>query len=131
MLALVEITNAPWCFKQPRKPLNARFIEVAAAHSGILGPKDSARISPGKHGEEHLVNIPNCFPGDADVIYDDAARFRALSPDERVRMLGSCFQDYRSLRMLSGRAEQMDRFAEEEEQLEWQAILDFAARHHE
>jgi hypothetical protein len=77
------------------------------------------------------VNLPIRFPIDADVIYEDAARFRALSPEERVRVLGSCFQDYQSLRMLSGRAEQIDRFAEEEQQLEWKAILEFAARHHE
>ena len=70
------------------------------------------------------------FPNHADVIYEDARRFRSLSPEERVRRLGSCFQDYLSLRALSGRAEQIDRFAEEEERLEWQAILDFAARHH-
>jgi hypothetical protein len=31
--------------------------------------------------------------------------------------------------MLSGRAEEMDRFAEEEERLEWKSVLDFAARH--
>jgi hypothetical protein len=76
------------------------------------------------------MNLPIRFPDDADVIYEDAARFRALTPEEKVRMLGSCFRDYQSLRTLSGRAEQIDRFAEEEERLEWQAVLDFAARHH-
>jgi hypothetical protein len=33
--------------------------------------------------------------------------------------------------MISGRAEQMDRFAEEEKRLQWQAIFEFAERHHE
>ena len=77
------------------------------------------------------MNLPIRFPNDADVIYEDAARFRALASEEKIRQLGSSFQDYRSLRELSGRAEQIDRFAEEEERLEWQAVLDFAARHHE
>jgi hypothetical protein len=77
------------------------------------------------------VELQIQFPDNAEVIYQDANRFRSMSPEERVRMLGSCFQDYQSLRMLSGRAEQIDRFAEAEERLEWQAILDFAARHHE
>ena len=75
------------------------------------------------------MNLPIRFPNNADVIYEDAARFRALSPEEQVRRLGSCFRDYQSLRILSGRATQIDRFAEEEKRLEWQAILDFAARH--
>ena len=77
------------------------------------------------------MNIPIRFPNNADVIYEDAARFRALSPEEQVRVLGSCFHDYQSLRMISGRATQIDRFAEEEKRLERQAILEFAARHHE
>ena len=77
------------------------------------------------------MNLPIRFPNDADVIAADAARFRALTAEEQVRLLGSCFQDYQSLRMVSGRAEQIDRFAEEEERLEWKAILEFAARHHE
>ena len=77
------------------------------------------------------MNLPIRFPNDADVIAADAARFRALTAEEQVRKLGSCFQDYLSLRMVSGRAEQIDRFAEEEERLEWKAILEFAARHHE
>ena len=77
------------------------------------------------------MELPIRFPNESDVIYQDAARFRALTPDERARALRSCLQDYQDLRTLSGRAEEMDRFAEEEEHLERQAILDFAARHHD
>ena len=77
------------------------------------------------------MDLPIRFPNYTDVIAEDAARFRALSADDQVRMLGSCFRDYQSLRAISGRAEQMDRLAEEEERLEWKAILEFAARHHE
>ncbi len=77
------------------------------------------------------MNLPIRFPNDADVIAEDAARFRALPPDDRVRLLGSCFRDYLSLRAISGRSEQMDRFAEEEEALERKAVLEFAARHHD
>jgi len=75
------------------------------------------------------MELPIRFPNAADVIYEDAMRFRALSPDERARALRSCLQDYQDLRAISGRAEQMDRFAQEEEALERQAILDFAERH--
>ena len=46
------------------------------------------------------MNLPIRFPNTADVIYEDAARFRALSPDEQVRVSGSGFHDYHSLQGL-------------------------------
>ena len=75
------------------------------------------------------MELPIRFPNDADVIYADAARFRALTDEEQVRALNDCFRDYRFLRLASGRAEQIDRLAEEEERLGWKAIQEFAARH--
>jgi hypothetical protein len=75
------------------------------------------------------MNLPIRFPNDADVIYEDAARFRALSPEEQVRELDECFRLYRFLRTTSGRPEMIDRVAEEEERLGWKAIQEFAARH--
>lgn len=75
------------------------------------------------------MDLPIKFPNDADVIFEDAARFRALSPDDQVRALNDCFRLYRFLRTTSGRAEQIDRLADEEERFEWQAIQEFAARH--
>jgi len=75
------------------------------------------------------MNIPIRFPNDADVIAADAARFRALSPEDQVRALGECFETYMLLRELSGDPERIDRYAEEEERLGWIAIQEFAARH--
>ena len=75
------------------------------------------------------MDLPIRFPNNADVIAEDAARFRALSPEKRVHELNDCFRLYRFLRMASGRPEHIDRLAEEEKRLEWKAILEFAARH--
>jgi hypothetical protein len=75
------------------------------------------------------VDLPIKFPDDADVIAEDAARFRALSSDSRVRALGECFQEYLFLISTSGRAEQLNNFALEEERQSQSAIRDFVARH--
>ena len=75
------------------------------------------------------MDLPIRFPNYADVIAEDAARFRALSPEKRVYELNDCFRLYRFLRTVSGRTEHIDRLAEEEERLEWKAILEFSARH--
>jgi len=75
------------------------------------------------------MNLPIRFPNDADLIAEDAARFRALTAEEQVRALGDCFRDYQFLRTASGRAEEIDRFAEEEERLAWKAVQEFSRRH--
>lgn len=49
------------------------------------------------------MDLPIRFPNNADVIAEDAARFRALSAEERLY--------------------------DEQKRLEWKAILEFAARH--
>ena len=75
------------------------------------------------------VNLPIRFPNDADVIAEDAARFRALSDDGRVHALDECFRDYHFLLAASGRSEELTRYAEEEERQGRDAILEFVSRH--
>jgi hypothetical protein len=75
------------------------------------------------------MDLPIRFPDEADIIAEEAARFRALSGEAKVRALGDCFQDYLFLATASGRKDELDRFAEEEDRLRRQAIQDFAARH--
>jgi hypothetical protein len=76
------------------------------------------------------MNPPIHFPDDADVIADEAARFRALSADRRVLALGECFRDYLFLAEASGRPVELDRFAVGEERRGRAAIEEFVARHH-
>ncbi len=73
--------------------------------------------------------LPIRFPDEGDVIAEEAARFRALSPQAQVRALGECYRLYHFLRTTSGREAQMDRLAEEEEQLGRDAIREFCQRY--
>jgi hypothetical protein len=75
------------------------------------------------------MEIPIQFPSEADVIAEEAARFRALSDEEQVRALGEGFQTYLFLLATSGRAEELTRLAEEDERRARVAIQEFAARH--
>jgi|GEM_PF-5722727 len=56
---------------------------------------------------------PIRFPSEADVSAAEAARFRALSDEKRVRALGDCFREYQFLRASSGRTAELDRFAQD------------------
>jgi hypothetical protein len=75
------------------------------------------------------MNLPIQFPHDADVIAEEAARFRALSSDSRVRALGDCFRDYLFLIEASGRAEELSRYGQEDERQAQAALREFVARH--
>lgn len=75
------------------------------------------------------MELPIRFPNNADVIAEDAARFRALSPEGRVRALDECVRLYEFLRLTSGRPERIDQVVEEDTRREWKAIQEFAARH--
>ena len=75
------------------------------------------------------MKLPIQFPNDADVIAEAAARFRMLSGERRIRALGDCFRDYLFLIAASGRADELHRFAQEEDLRAKAAIEEFVARH--
>lgn len=75
------------------------------------------------------MKLPIKFPSDAEVIAEEAARFRALSPENRVRTLGEMFLVYRFLEANSVRPEALARFAREDEERSRKAIEEFIARH--
>ena len=75
------------------------------------------------------MNVPINFPADADVIAEEVARFRALSPDEQVRELGEMARVYQFLATTSPRPEAVARRAREDEDRGRSAVGDFAARH--
>ena len=66
---------------------------------------------------------------EADVIAEEAARFRALSNEQQVHELDECFKLYQFLIKTSGRAQQLIDFGLEEERLSHLAVLEFAKRH--
>jgi hypothetical protein len=75
------------------------------------------------------MNVPIPFPSEADRIREETRRFRALSPDERVRALGEMFRVYHFLLKTSDRPEALARFAQEEEERARASIQEFVARH--
>lgn len=75
------------------------------------------------------MDLPIKFPSETEVIREDVARFRSLSPDEQIDEFDEMFELYYFLRDMSGRAESIDRLAEEYERSEREAILDFARRY--
>jgi len=76
-----------------------------------------------------LTDVRIQFPDYTVVIARDAARFQALTPIEQVTELDEMFRLYRFLRATSGRPEEVDRLAEEEEAAGRLAILELSARH--
>ena len=69
------------------------------------------------------------FPSEMEVISEEAARFRALSPEERVKALGEAFRLYQFLTRSSPRSKELAEFAEAEEALGRRAIEEFVRRH--
>jgi hypothetical protein len=75
------------------------------------------------------MNLPIKFPSDAAVIAEEAARFRALSPESRVLALGEMFRLYHFLASRSAHPVALARLAQEEEERGRKAIEEFVARH--
>ncbi|MSU77572.1 MAG: hypothetical protein EXS16_05685 [Gemmataceae bacterium] len=75
------------------------------------------------------MDLPIKFPTETEVIREEVARFRILSPEKKVGELDEMFELYHFLRVASGRPDLIDRMAEEEERAEREAIFDFARRH--
>ena len=75
------------------------------------------------------MKLPIKFPSQEEVITKEVMRFRALSPDQRVRELDEMFRLYHFLASHSPRPDVIARVAEEEEERGRKAVLEFAARH--
>ena len=75
------------------------------------------------------MHLPIRFPDDSDTIAEDGARFRKLSPAERVREVCEMVRVYDFLAAHSSQPEANARLAEEEENRGRRAIEEFAARH--
>ena len=75
------------------------------------------------------MELPIQFPSDADVIAEEAARFRALSPEERMAVIRGILDAGERLIRLSPNAEFLRQYTEEQELLAQQAFKDFIARH--
>lgn len=75
------------------------------------------------------MKLPVKFPSETEVILEDVARFRALSPGERIRAIQSILADGAFLMSMSPKAAWAKQYSEEQKLLERRNIRDFIARH--
>jgi hypothetical protein len=75
------------------------------------------------------MKLPIQFPTDADVIAAEAARFRALSPAQRLQSIRSLLAAGALMMRRSPRAAFLHEYTLEQEKRARQAIQEFLARH--
>jgi hypothetical protein len=75
------------------------------------------------------MDLPVKFPSDTEVILEEVARFRALSPVERVRVIRSLVADGEYLLSISPKRDFAIRYSAEQELLAQHNIRDFILRH--
>jgi hypothetical protein len=75
------------------------------------------------------MELPVKFPSETDVILEDVARFRALTPKERFRSLQDLLDAGDLILQKSPKAAWARRYAEEQELLAQRAIREFLLRH--
>jgi hypothetical protein len=75
------------------------------------------------------MNLPVNFPSDAEVIADEAARFRALSPDARLRSIRGLLAAGALMMRRSPKAAFLRDLTLAEEHRARKAVQEFIARH--
>ena len=75
------------------------------------------------------MDLPVKFPSETEVILDDVARFRALTPEEQVLALKGLLHAGVWILRNSPKAPWARQYAEEQEVLAQRAIREFLARH--
>jgi hypothetical protein len=75
------------------------------------------------------MDLPVEFPSETEVILEDVARFRALSPEERMRSLFGMVDFGARLKRMSPKSAWIAEQAEAQERLARENIGEFIARH--
>ena len=75
------------------------------------------------------MDLPVKFPSETEVILDDVARFRALSPIERVQTIRGLLATGAFLMSRSPKADWAKQDSEEQKLLAQRNIQEFIARH--
>jgi hypothetical protein len=77
---------------------------------------------------ETTMDLPVKFPSETEVILEDVARFRALSPEERIRSFRGLLRSAAMIGRKSPKADWARQYAEEQEILAQKNIREFLAR---
>ena len=75
------------------------------------------------------MNLPIKFPSDAEVIIEEVARFRALSPEDCVRSIRGLLAAGALIMHQSPKAAFLRDYTLEQENRARQAVKEFVARH--
>jgi hypothetical protein len=75
------------------------------------------------------MDLPVKFPSDTEVILEDVARFRALTPSEQFQAIRGLLVAGDRIRRISPTADWAKQYAEEQELLAQRNIREFIARH--
>jgi len=75
------------------------------------------------------MNVSIQFPSDTEVIAEEAARFRALSPEDRLRSIRGLLVAGALMMRQSPKAVFLRRYTLEQEERARQAVKEFLARH--
>jgi hypothetical protein len=78
---------------------------------------------------ETTMDLPVKFPSETEVILEDVARFRALTPREQFQAILSLLNAGDHIRRKSPKAAWAKQYAEEQEILAQREIREFFARH--
>jgi hypothetical protein len=75
------------------------------------------------------MDLPIKFPSETEVILEDVASFRALSPAERIKGIRGLLNTGRFLMRRSPKAEWAEQYSAEQKRIERRNIREFIARH--
>ena len=75
------------------------------------------------------MNLPVKFPSDAEVILEEVNRFRALSPEDRIRVIRGILAAGALMMRVSGKQEFVGDYALEQKNRARTAVKEFIARH--
>jgi hypothetical protein len=75
------------------------------------------------------MKLPVQFPNPVDVIAEEAARFRRLSPEDRIRTIRGLLSAGELMIRRSPKADFLRQHAREEKEFARRAVREFIARH--
>jgi len=75
------------------------------------------------------MKLPINFPADADVIAEEVARFRALSPENRLRSIRGVLATGAMMISRSPKAEFLREYTQDQEDRTRRSVREFWARH--
>jgi hypothetical protein len=79
--------------------------------------------------QETTMDLPIKFPSETEMILEDVARFRELSPRERIQAIADLLRAGAHLMKISPKAEWARQYSDEQKRLERRNIREFIERH--